>query len=106
MCEDRQNSAEIKLFLKDFVLDLSKFMTIITLTEGLLHKCYISLRRAMAEFSRESFMWIGVAVTRFYKQGSHDYKSVPQLEWVNLDSYRGQAKEEVRVTVVKDKTLC
>lgn len=58
----------------------------------------------MCSHSREA--GFGVAVTRFYKQGNVDYKSVPQLESINLDSYRGKAKEEVRVTVVRDKSLC
>lgn len=59
---------------------------------------------SLVTHSRES--GFGVSVTRFYKQGSVDYKRVPQLESVNLDNYRGKAKEEVRVTVVKDKVLC
>ena len=54
---------------------------------------------SLTSHSRES--GFGVSVTRFYKQGSVDYKSVPHLESVDLDSYRGKAKEEVRVTVVK-----
>lgn len=43
----------------------------------------------------------GVTVTRFWKQGSVDYKKVPELKPVDLDSYRGQGREEVRVTIVK-----
>lgn len=43
----------------------------------------------------------GVTVTRFWKQGSVDYKRVPQLAGVNLDGYRGKGREEVRVTVAK-----
>lgn len=53
----------------------------------------------MCNHSREA--GFGVAVTRFYKQGSIDYKAIPQLQSVDLDQYRGKAKEEVRVTVVK-----
>lgn len=59
---------------------------------------------SLAKHSRQS--GFGVSVTRFYKQGSIDYKSVPQLKSVNLDSCRGKAKEEVRVTLVKDKLVC
>lgn len=43
----------------------------------------------------------GVTVTRFWKQGNVDYKKVPELKGVNLDSYRGKGREEVRVTVAK-----
>ena len=59
---------------------------------------------SLCSHSRES--GFGVSVTRFYKQGNVDYKSIPQLQSVDLDSYRGKAKEEVRVTLVKEKTLC
>jgi putative phage-type endonuclease len=41
----------------------------------------------------------GVLVTRFWKQGSVDYKKVPQLQGVDLTQYRGKAREEVRVTI-------
>lgn len=39
----------------------------------------------------------GVSVTRFWKQGSVDYKKVPELREVDLDAYRGKGREEVRV---------
>jgi len=41
----------------------------------------------------------GVSVTRFWKQGSVDYKKVPELIGVDLERYRKRATEEVRVTV-------
>lgn len=41
----------------------------------------------------------GVSVTRFCKAGNVDYKRVPSLHGVNLDDYRGKAREEVRVSV-------
>ena len=41
----------------------------------------------------------GVSVTRFGKAGSVDYKKVVELKGVNLEQYRGKAREEVRVTV-------
>ncbi len=41
----------------------------------------------------------GVAVTRFWKAGSVDYKKVPQLAGVDLEPYRGRGREEVRVSV-------
>ena len=40
----------------------------------------------------------GVAVTRFWRAGSVEYKKVPELKGVDLGQYRGKAKEEVRVT--------
>jgi len=53
----------------------------------------------IASHSRETGS--GVSVTRYWKQGSVDYKSIPALRLVELDSYRGPTKEEVRVTVSK-----
>ncbi|MCL4687182.1 MAG: YqaJ viral recombinase family protein [Burkholderiales bacterium] len=43
----------------------------------------------------------GVQVTRFWKAGSVDYRKVPELAGVELDKYRGPAREEVRVSVMK-----
>ena len=42
----------------------------------------------------------GVTVTRFWKAGSVDYKKVVELKGVDLERYRGKAREEVRVSVV------
>jgi putative phage-type endonuclease len=52
---------------------------------------------ALAQHPREQ--GAGVAVTRFWKQGSVDYKKVPQLKGVDLSHYRGKAREEVRVSL-------
>ena len=41
----------------------------------------------------------GVTVTRFWKAGSVDYKKVVELKGVDLERYRGKAREEVRVTI-------
>lgn len=41
----------------------------------------------------------GVSVTRFWKAGNVDYKKVPQLKGIDLDAYRGNAREEVRVSL-------
>ena len=41
----------------------------------------------------------GVTVTRFWKQGSVDYKKVPELTSVDLERHRKRATEEARVTV-------
>jgi predicted phage-related endonuclease len=53
---------------------------------------------ALAQHAREQ--GAGVAVTRFWKQGSVQYKTVPALKGLDLDAYRGKSREEVRVTVV------
>ena len=52
---------------------------------------------ALAAHPRESGG--GVSVTRFWKQGAVAYKNIPQLKGVELDAYRGKAREEVRVSV-------
>ena len=52
---------------------------------------------ALAAHPKES--GAGVTVTRFWKAGSVDYKRVPQLQGVDLEAYRGKAREEVRVSV-------
>lgn len=51
---------------------------------------------ALARHPKESSA--GVSVTRYWKAGSVDYKKIPQLKGVDLDAYRGRAREEVRVT--------
>ena len=52
---------------------------------------------ALAKHPREQGS--GVSVTRYWKAGNVDYKKVPALKDVDLSSYRGKAREEVRVTV-------
>jgi hypothetical protein len=54
---------------------------------------------ALAAHPREQ--GAGVSVTRYWKAGNVDYKKVPQLQGVDLDAYRGKAREEVRVTEAK-----
>ena len=41
----------------------------------------------------------GVTVTRYWKQGSVDYKKVPQLHGVELSLYRSTSRQEVRVSM-------
>lgn len=43
----------------------------------------------------------GVSVSRYWKAGAVDYKRVPALAGVDLEIYRGAAREEVRVSVAK-----
>jgi hypothetical protein len=40
----------------------------------------------------------GVMVTRYWKVGALDYKRMVKLSDVDLEQYRGQGREEVRVT--------
>lgn len=42
----------------------------------------------------------GVSVTRLWKRGNVEYKRVPELAGVDLEPYRGAAREEVRVLIV------
>lgn len=41
----------------------------------------------------------GVTVTKFWKAGGVDYKKVVELRGIDLERYRGKAREEVRVAV-------
>jgi putative phage-type endonuclease len=41
----------------------------------------------------------GLSVTRLWKRGAIDYKRVPELAGVDLEQYRGAAREEVRVVI-------
>ena len=41
----------------------------------------------------------GVKVTRFWKAGSVEYKKIAVLKGLDLEQYRGKAREEVRITV-------
>lgn len=52
---------------------------------------------ALASHPKES--GAGVSVKRFWKAGNVEYKRMPQLQGVDLDHYRGKAREEVRVSV-------
>ena len=51
---------------------------------------------ALASHTSES--GAGVKVTRFWKVGTVDYKKIPELKGVDLEAYRGKAREEVRIT--------
>lgn len=58
-------------------------------------------QRLVALTSHTSEQGFGVTVSRYLKTGNVDYKRVPQLIGVDLDQYRGPAREEIRVTVAK-----
>lgn len=51
---------------------------------------------ALAQHPKESGG--GVSVTRYWKQGNVDYKRIPALQGLDLSTYRGKARQEVRVT--------
>lgn len=53
---------------------------------------------ALAQHPREQ--GAGVSVTRFWKSGNVAYAKIPALQGLDLSSYRGKAREEVRVTAV------
>jgi len=41
----------------------------------------------------------GVTVTRFWKSGAVEYKKIRELQALDLEQYRGPAREEVRVAI-------
>ncbi len=49
--------------------------------------------------SRPKEQGAGVTVTRFWKAGNVDYKKVQVLQGMDLNQFRGKAREEVRVSV-------
>ncbi len=56
-------------------------------------------RRALVQLtSHPKESGAGVTVTRFWKQGPIDYKKIPALTGVDLSSFRGTSREEVRVS--------
>ncbi len=50
---------------------------------------------ALAQHPREQ--GAGVAVARYFKQGNVAYAKIPALQGLDLSSYRGKTREEVRV---------
>jgi putative phage-type endonuclease len=54
---------------------------------------------ALARHPREQ--GAGVYVSRYWKAGNVDYKKIPSLSGLDLTSYRGKAREEVRVSVAQ-----
>lgn len=58
-------------------------------------------QRLVALTEHTSEQGFGVTVSRYWKAGSIDYKRVPEIVDVDLEQYRGAAREEVRVTVAK-----
>ena len=42
----------------------------------------------------------GVSVTRLWKRGDVEYKRVPEFVAIDMEQYRGEPREETRVTVL------
>jgi predicted phage-related endonuclease len=53
---------------------------------------------ALAQHPKES--GAGVSVTRFWKQGNVAYAKIPALQGLDLDQYRGKAREETRISFI------
>lgn len=58
---------------------------------------------ALAHHPREQ--GAGISVTRYWKAGNVDYKRVPALQGVDLENYRGKAREEVRISIVSARDI-
>lgn len=59
-------------------------------------------RKALVSLSRHPReQGAGVSVVRLWRPGNVDYKRIPELRGVDLDRYRGEGRQEVRVTVVR-----
>jgi hypothetical protein len=55
-------------------------------------------RKKLLELAEEtSCHGSGVSATRYYKAGSVDYPSIPELKTINLDAYRKAGRWEWRV---------
>lgn len=52
----------------------------------------------MALASNPSESGGGVTVSRYWKQGSVDYKKIPELKGVEVEKYRGAARLKTRIT--------
>ena len=56
--------------------------------------------RLVALASHTSETGGGVTVTRYWKSGAIDYKKIPELKVIDLEQFRGAAREETRVTTI------
>lgn len=54
--------------------------------------------RLIALASHTSESGGGVTVTRYWKQGSIEYRKIPELEALDLEQHRGASRQETRVT--------
>jgi hypothetical protein len=58
--------------------------------------CFRRIRRPEPSAVAGLFL---IAVTKFWKKGALDYKKIPELPGVDLERYRGAARQEIRLTV-------
>lgn len=86
--QDWQQAAETYIQLKRQADDLS----------AQLDEAKARLVQLASHTSESGF---GVSFSRYWKSGSVQYKNIPALLDVDVEQYRGQAREEVRVTVLK-----
>jgi putative phage-type endonuclease len=56
--------------------------------------------RLVALASHTSETGGGVTVTRYWKRAAIEYTKIPEIKALDLESYRGPAREEVRVTTM------
>jgi hypothetical protein len=49
----------------------------------------------------DSIQGHGVKLTRYWTKGSVDYKKIPELQNIDLDKYRKQGKEQIRLSISK-----
>jgi hypothetical protein len=58
-------------------------------------------RKVLVALSAHRETGSGVSVVRLWKAGNVDYKRVPELRGVELDRFRSEGRQEIRVTVMK-----
>ena len=85
----------------DWEIAAREYVSLKSASDALAEQLDAAKQRLVALTSHTSEQGFGVTVSRYLKTGSVDYKRVPQLVGVDLDQYRGAAREEVRVTVAK-----
>ena len=86
---------------EEWRLAAEKFQALKLQAEALVTQLDEAKEKLVGLASHPSESGFGVSVTRFWKQGSIDYKRVPALEGVNLDAYRQKGRIETRVSVGK-----
>ncbi|GAA4414667.1 lambda-exonuclease family protein [Quisquiliibacterium transsilvanicum] len=78
-----------------------EYMALKSAAEAVAGELEAAKQRLVALTTHTSEQGFGVTVSRYLKTGSVDYKKVPELAGVDLERYRGAARQEVRVTVMK-----
>jgi antirestriction protein ArdC len=73
------------------------YLELRTASEGLSTKLDEAKARLVGLASHAKEQGGGLSVTRMWKRGNVDYKGVPELKGVDLEQYRGAAREETRI---------